>query len=302
MRRRVGRVAVAVAVVGAVVGGCGSGPSQVGSAVIIGSDSVSLAQVQSRIDVALAKTGTVSQLAGRGVGPADIARDVVSRAVLHDLLARTAVTEGITVGDAQVDATFAANGGADAVVASSLSDLPALRERVRDQLVAIELAKRAVDRLAVVVDVAAATSRSDAEAKARTVAAGGPGADAVFAGNNAERNLPLRASSDPKAATMALFGTPAGQILVFQPAPNRSGWIVLRVVQRSTDAPPAGPSAVPQIDEATLGLIGERLLQPLSEQLGVRVNPRYGVWDPISMRVVADGQQTGFIRTPAAAG
>ncbi|WP_214368910.1 hypothetical protein [Pseudonocardia sp. H11422] len=301
MRRQLGRVAVAVAVVGAVVSGCGSGPSQVGSAVIVGADAVPLDRVQSQLDVALAKTEAVSQLAARGVGTDDIARDVVTRAVVHDLLARTAATEGVVVSDAQVDAELAASGGADVAVQSSLYDLPALRERIRDELVAAELARRYVDRLAVTVDVAAATSREEAEAKARAIAAGGAAADAVFA-ENAQRDLQFRAASDPEAAAMAFFGTTAGRVVVFQPAPQQSGWIVLRVVERRTDAPPAGPPAASQIDQATLVRIGERLLQPLADEIGVRVNPRYGVWDPIRLRVVAEGEEAGMILAPPSAG
>ncbi|MHA6796699.1 hypothetical protein ACVGVM_24775 [Pseudonocardia bannensis] len=294
-------MAVAVAVVGAVVSGCGSGPSQVGSAVIVGADAVPLAEVQSRLDVALAKTEAVSQLASRGVGSDDIARDVVSRAVVHDLLARTAAAEGIVISDAQIDAELAANGGAELAVQSSLYDLPALRERVRDELVAAELARRHIDGLAVTVDVAAATSREDAEAKARAIAAGGAAADAVFA-VNAQRGLQFRATSDPEAAAMAFFGTTDGRIVVFQPAPEQSGWIVLRVAERRTDAPPAGPSVASQIDQATLVKIGERMLQPLADEIGVRVNPRYGVWDPIRLRVVAEGQEAGAILTPPSVG
>ncbi|MFC5993834.1 peptidyl-prolyl cis-trans isomerase [Pseudonocardia hispaniensis] len=290
---------MAMAIVGAVISGCGSGPNQVGSAAIIGPDAVSLTQVQSRIDAALSKTDVVAQLAVRGVGADDIARDVVTRAIMHDLLERTAATEGLTVTDAQIDQELTAVGGTDALLRSSLHDRDSLRQRVRDQLLAVELAKRYVDRLNVVVDIVAAPSRADAEAKARAIAAGGAAADAAFR-TNAQRDLPFRAAADPEAASMALFGTPAGQIVVFQPAPSQSGWLVLKVVQRTIDAAATDPSAVSRIDETTLAKIGERLLQPLSQELGVRVNPRYGVWDPIQMRVVAAGHQAGSIITPAA--
>jgi len=56
---------------------------------------------------------------------------------------------------------------------------------------------------------------------------------------------------------------------------------VVRVTKRVTDAPPLGDPAgtsVAQLGEQTLDQIGRRLTQPLAEQLGVRVNPRYGTW------------------------
>ena len=70
MYRQVGRALAVVATVGVVVSGCGAGPSQVGSAVIVGSTAVPLEQVQSRLDVALGKTDAVAQLASSGIGRA----------------------------------------------------------------------------------------------------------------------------------------------------------------------------------------------------------------------------------------
>ena len=175
MYKQVGRALAVMATVGAVVSGCGTGPSQVGSAVIVGTTSVPLEQVQSRLDVALGKTDALAQLASSGVGPPEIARDVVSGAVTHDLLARTAVTDGIAVSDADVDAALQQSGGADAALSQSLYDLPAHRERVRDRIIAIRHAQRIVPGLTVTADLIAAETRDDAAAKARVLACGRPG-------------------------------------------------------------------------------------------------------------------------------
>jgi hypothetical protein len=300
VRRQWWRAVVAVVAVGALVSGCGGGPNQAGSAVIVGSESVPLDTVQSRLDVALSRTETVSELEARGVQPADIARDVVTRAVLHDLLARTSELEGIVVSEGEVDAEIDAIGGQEIAVQSSLYDLPTLRERVRDQLVAIRLAERYVDRLAVTADIVALTSRAEAEEAARIVAAGGPAADAIFADNpeTSRQGLEFRASTNPEAAATVLFGAPAGSTVAFQPSPEQSGWIVLRVVERRTDAPPVGADGAARIGEAELLAIGERLVQPLGDELGVRVNPRYGQWDPIPLRVVGAEQVSGVILPP----
>jgi hypothetical protein len=297
--RRVGRVLAAVAVVGAVVSGCGGGPSQVGSAVIVGSTAVPLEQVQSRLDVALGKKDAVAQLASSGVGPPDIARDVVTRTVLHDLLDRTAAADGIVVTEADVDAALAEGGGAEAALEQTLYDLPALRERVRDRIVAARHAQRVVPGLTVTADLIAATSRDDAAEKARILAAGGPEADALFAQNpdTSRRGMSYQAATSPEAASTVLFGLPPGRTAYFQPSPQ-SGWIVLRVTDRRED-PNANPSPVAALGESDLATIGERLLQPLAEQVGVRVNPRFGVWDPISMRVVPENQTDGGILPPA---
>jgi len=293
--RHVVRAALVMATVGAVVSGCADAPSQVGSAVIIGSTSVPIDQVQSRLDVALGKTDTVAQLAASGVGPPEIARDLVTRTVLHDLISRTAATERIGVSDADVDAALQQGGGAEATLDQTIYDLPALRERVRDQLIAARYAQKEIPGLTVTADLIAATSQDDAEQKARIVAAGGPAADALFAQNpdTSRRGMPYQAATSPEAASTVLFGLPPGRTAYFQPSPQ-SGWIVLRVTDRRTE-PNADPSAVANLGEADLATIGERLLQPLAEQVGVRVNPRYGMWDPISLRVVPADQVDGAI-------
>ncbi|HSU07707.1 MAG TPA: peptidylprolyl isomerase [Pseudonocardia sp.] len=296
MYRQVGRALAVVATVGVVVSGCGAGPSQVGSAVIVGTTSVPLEQVQSRLDVALGKTDVVAQLASSGVGAPDIARDVVTGAVMHDLLARTAATEGITVSEADVDAALQESGGADAALSQSLYDLSAIRERVRDRLIAVKHAQRIVPGLTITADLVAANSRDDAAAKARVLATGGPEADALFASNpeTSRRNMSYQAVRSPEAASTVLFGLPVGRTAYFQPSPQQGGWIVLRVTDRQEDAN-ADPSAAASLGDSDLAAIGDRLLQPLSEEVGVRVNPRFGVWDPVSMRVVAADQQGGAI-------
>lgn len=296
MYRQVGRALAVVATVGVVVSGCGTGPSQVGSAVIVGTTAVPLEQVQSRLDVALGKTDVVAQLASSGVGAPDIARDVVTGAVMHDLLARTAATEGITVSEADVDAALQESGGADAAQSQSLYDLSAIRERVRDRLIAVKHAQRIVPGLTITADLVAANSRDDAAAKARVLAAGGPEADALFASNpeTSRRNMSYQAVRSPEAASTVLFGLPVGRTAYFQPSPQQGGWIVLRVTDRQEDAN-ADPSAAASLGDSDLAAIGDRLLQPLSEEVGVRVNPRFGVWDPVSMRVVAADQQGGAI-------
>ncbi len=299
MRMQVGRVVAAVAVVGAMLSGCGAGPSQVGAAAIVGSDAIPLDRVQSRVEVALGRTDQIAQLTAQGGAPADVARSVVSAAILHELLQRRAEAEGIVVTDSEVDAEIAENGGAEAILESSLYDLPALRERVRDDLIAAALAERAVPGLVVTADLVAATSRADAEEKARLLAEGGPAADALFTDERTSaRDTVYEAATQPDVAGTVLFGTPVGGVVAFQPNPQQSAWIVFRVTDRSTDAPTA-PEAVSNISQSQLIAIGQRLVQPLATELGIRVNPRYGVWDPIQMRVVAEDQQTGIILPPA---
>src|SRR5918997_1156798 len=223
---QVGRVAAAVAVIGAVVSGCG-GPSQAGTAVIVGADAVPIEHIQSQLDTALAKKDLMAQLTAQGGTTGELARSIVTRAVLHDLLDRRATEEGIVVTDSQIDAHIAQNAEADALFADPRTS-----------------------------------------ARAQT----------------------FDAASSPDNASTVLFGVPVGTVVTFQPNPQQSTWIVARVVDRRTDAP-SDPAAVNGISQAQLIAIGERLLQPTADPVGIRVNPRYGVWDPIQLRIVAEDQQ-----------
>jgi hypothetical protein len=299
VRMQVGRVAAAVAVIGAVISGCG-GPSQAGTAVFVGESAVPLERVQSQLDAVLAKKDLVAKITSQGGTTADLARSFVTRAVLHELLARRASEEGIAVTDAQVDAQITENGGPDALLDGSLYDLPGLRERMRDDLIAAQLGQREVGGLAVTADLVAATSRAAADSTAATLQAGGAQADALFADpRTALRAQTFDAASSPDNASTVLFGVPVGTVVTFQPNPQQSTWIVARVVDRRTDAP-SDPAAVSSISQTQLVAIGERLLQPTADQVGIRVNPRYGVWDPVQLRIVAEDQQVGSVLPPAA--
>jgi hypothetical protein len=299
VRMQVGRVAAAVAVIGAVISGCG-GPNQAGTAVFVGDNAVPIERVQTQLDTALAKKDLMAQITSQGGTTAGLARSFVTRAVLHDLLTRRAAEVGIVVTDAQIDAQIAQDGGADALVGGSLYDLPMLRERVRDDLIATQLAQREVGGLVVTADLVAATSRPAADAAAATLQAGGAQADALFSDpRTAIRGQTFDAVSSPGNASTPLFGVPVGTVVAFQPSPDQATWIVARVTDRRTDAP-SDPAAVSSISQTQLIAIGQRLLQPTAEQVGIRVNPRYGVWDPIQMQIVGEGQQTGTVLPPVA--
>ena len=99
--------------------------------------------------------------------------------------------------------------------------------------------------------------------------------------------MSYQADRSPEAAATVLFGLPVGRTrLLPARASQQSGWIVLRVTERQHRRR-VRPGRAASRGQARARAIGERLLQPLSEEVGVRVNPRYGVWDPVSMRVVA---------------
>ena len=160
MRTRTGRLLAGAAIVVALVSGCGSGPSRTDAAAVIGQDTITLADAQSRITSALSRPELVANLRTQGFAPPDVGRAVVSQMVLHDLLDRAAAEQGIVVRDDEVDAAIAAAGGEE-VLAQSTIDAGGVRERIRDQLVATRIAEREVDRLAVTADIAVVQNRDE---------------------------------------------------------------------------------------------------------------------------------------------
>ncbi|WP_300018226.1 hypothetical protein [Pseudonocardia sp.] len=306
MRKQVGRVVAAVTVVGAIVSGCGSGPSQVGSAVIIGSDTIPLALVQDRITEALSPERAAAvqgrdQGRGGGYGAPQVAREIVTSEILSTLLDRRTAEEGIVVDDAMVDQAVASIGSPEEFDQVSLYRPEVARERLRDDIAAALLGARYVDRLGVTFEFTGFGTEQEALAAAQVVVAGGPGAEAVFADAPPEGQAQqVRAATNPALASSFAFGSPAGSTVVLRPAQDGAPWVLIHVIERSENLPPAGESAVGQLGQQDLQLIGYRLLQPAATELGVEVNPRYGVWDPIQLAVVDAEETAGSLVLPPA--
>jgi hypothetical protein len=87
-------------------------------------------------------------------------------------------------------------------------------------------------------------------------------------------------------------------VVAFRPDPESANWVVFRVTDRRTDVQ-SDPAALNGLGVQDLADIGRRLMQPVADEVGVRVNPRYGVWDPIQLRVVATDRRAGSILLPA---
>ena len=238
MYTKVGRALVAVAAAGALVSGCGS-PVQAGSAIIVGDTAVPLEQVQSQVGTLLARVPAEQRQ--QDTAPT-LARDIVTNELLHTLLARAAAEQGITVTDAEVDAFIEQQGGAQTLLQNSVLDLEGLRSQAHDFLVATALGRKAAPGLAVTIDLVGAPNRTDAEAKARTLAAGGPAADALFNdARTARRGVEVAAATDTQNAGSVVFGTPVGDVVAYQPDPQQATWNVFRVTDRRTDARPRRP-------------------------------------------------------------
>ncbi len=297
-------VLAVVAVAVGLLAGCGSGPSQVGAAAIVGDRVVPLDQVQRQLNTVLAKEGPEAKAQLRaGEQLDDVSRQIVSLDIQHELLAITAQREQVTVDEQQVTQLIEQLGGAKQASRGTVYTPETFRQRARDQLLAVELGRMYLPRLAVTVDYTTVTTRTAAEQKTRELAAAGAAgarklirAD-VEGGGAAALDQRIVAARNPSFAAAPIFGVPAGTVVAFPSDQQAGSWLVMVVTSRSTSVGGPQPAAdTAGLDRSLLAAVGLRQLAMTAERVGVRLNPRYGVWDPVSLQAAPNANETaGFI-------
>jgi SurA-like protein len=297
---RHGRLLASIAAAGLLLAGCGSGPSQVGAAAIVGDTRIPVAEVQSWFDEVLAKEPELRQQLQQQGQLDDRGRELASYLVQQELIELAAAAEQLSVDQEHVDAVIAQQGGAQAATAGTFMTPQRLPESVRAGLLLTELGRRYADRLSITFDYTQASTRTEAEAKARRMALGPAEAAAVLdadrktgkvVGVGERRSV---ADNAELAARTPLFGARPGTVLAFEMQEQTGQWIVARIVDRNTNDVAPG-AAGEQIDDATLQAIGARLLGITAENAGVRLSPRYGAWDPVALSAAPNADETvGF--------
>ena len=298
--------------------GCGSGPSQPNAAIIIGDRTIAVGEVQHRLDTAL-KAEPAAQDLAKNHKLDLVSRGIVSQLVRHELLAEAATREGLAVGEAEVAELVDRSAPSEDPIQRSVQAAFDAKDIARDQLLAQELGQKFMESLRVTFTGAQLTS-SDAKQKATEVAdkvtAQPDAALALFekAAGSPERVIPsfqltgvggYAIAAQNQVVLTPLYGVPPGSVVAFPLGGGEqaasAGWVVALVQKRELDATPtAEDSAVlPQIQALWPQLVGRQLTAPLFAELGVRVSPRYGVWDEIALEMApSEGEKKGFILTP----
>ncbi len=320
IRRQIGILA-GLAAAAALLTACSSGPSQVGSALIVGDNSVSVNQVQQELNALLASQPAVQQAQKQGqLGL--YSRNIVTTNARHDLVGKVAAANQVSVTDEEVEQLIAGSGGA-AKLAPALATTPAnLHGVVKDLLLEVGLARKNADGLTVqaaVLDeknratavttaqqLAANPASLPALVKAADAAAGGQQAaiaDQTFsvAGylqsvQQAQQTAQQQGQQAPVQNEGPLFGTPVNTVVIFQISTQAPDWFVALIKARHPNGNATKPvtgSVADNSDLMTLQQLGVSLMQPDASQAGVRVSPRYGVWDPVGVQVAANQNQAG---------
>ncbi|MEC3975977.1 hypothetical protein [Amycolatopsis sp. H20-H5] len=311
------RALVAVLAGALLLAGCGSGPSQVGAAVIIGDKAVSVDRVQGLIDKAVREQPYAQQLA-KDHKLAVLGREVVRQLVLHDVITRAAQQEKLGVNESQLaqvlqkdPLAMPAPVGPASDAASSVTEAVLRvrdhRESLTDTLLQQELALKYLSNLSVTFDYTAvsapqtqdggvskvspaesASLRDQAFEKAKLFASG---PDVAAQALKLESQSPTSqavigqkrpAVQSPAIAATVLFGAPINTVAAFQPEPGVDFWVV-GVIRERTAGAPISVDQAPKPTSDDLIAIGRRLLEPYLGDVSFRVNPRYGVWDVVGM-------------------
>lgn len=296
----VGKAAVGVLAVAVLIGGCGtSGVTRAGTAAFVGAAVISTEQVQTQLRTVLDKEGEqvrAELVAGRQLD--DLSRQILTLLVRHELVRVAAQREGLSVSAPQVSKLLYDLGGAEAASKGTIWDAEGFREQARDQLLMTQLGRETL-RSAVTFDYTTAATRAGAIRRAEDLAAAGPqqARELISADVENKRDAVVGkrvvAGDDPIFAASPAFGVAQGTVVAFQLSDTQP-WLIAVIKNHTEDAQPSDQAPDPdQIDPALLEAIGLRQLARVAQDPRVQINPRYGVWDPVNLKVVADESETG---------
>ncbi|MQA09704.1 MAG: hypothetical protein GEU98_14350 [Pseudonocardiaceae bacterium] len=316
MRRpaRARALLVVLTALGLALTACGSGPSQANSAAIVGEESVPLGDVQHEIQWMIDNVPQAKQ-AKQQRKLDNFARQAVSARVMHELISVAAQREKLRVNDSRVSDLINSSGGVQQASKAVGVAPERLRQVARDQLLIEELGRSYLDRLevsfsgTVIADERpGSTAKDQAMALGRKIAGDPDRADQLIRQASGQQQQStnqrmtlaqsLSAGGDGQLASSALFGTPANTVVVFQPSQQQAAWLVALVEERDTRANASASGAGQQASSQVLYQIGVRMLAPLANELGVRINPRYGVWDQVAMTISPNEDQLAGYELP----
>lgn len=300
---RRGRLFASIAVAGLLLVGCGTGPSKMGAAAVVGDTRIPVSQVKTWFSDVLDEEPQLRSQLEKQHQYDELGRALAGQLVRRELIAEAAERERLSVDEQQVDAVMNRWRRSGATEGSIFTE-ENVRGFARDDALLLELGRRYFDGLSITFDYTQATTRSEAERKAHRMAESDAAATELInsdraGGTPAGAGQRLRATDSPKlAAATPLFGAEPGTVLAFEPEPNAGQWLIVRIEERAATPAPRASAA----DESTLRALGGQLLGLTAQRAGVQLSPRYGAWDPIGLSPVPDeGQTTGF-RIPGDSG
>lgn len=311
-----------------VLTGCGDGTVRTGAAATIGDERITTSVLDGYVTRGLKDTSAQQKV---GTDKAGYERDALSRIIQHDLIAAAAKKAGVTVDGADVDA-YASNLDQQIVQSGQGTSLEAaaaaagIAKADQKQFFTDLVLKEAIaDKLTESIQVPDSVlldgyrqniANYDRVHSAHILVASKPLADRILALVKADPSsfaaLAAKYSTDTSSKTTggdlgfqgrgalvkqfedAIFGSRPGS---FVEAHTQFGYHVIHVIERKTTTfAEAKRDLRRQLlqDQRNAALQG--YLQKVAKEIGVHVNPRFGVWDATNQSVVAatDCPSTSF--------
>lgn len=311
LRRAVAPFAAVTALV-ATLSACGTGPSQVNSAVIIDDHVISVDEVQSLVDK-VAKEPAARSLSQQHKLDL-VAREAVTQLVTHRLITEVAREENLRVDQEQLSALREQNPLSQelptdgSVPAEQL--VPMLVNRARgfdafanDNLLLIELAEKYLGRANAKYNVAGVKTFDEAKTLAEQIAARPDDGPSLMRSASAEDLPPqLNSETGPGPLALQLMVPDNTVLLINQPATDQSagGFFVVQVLSTEVSSSPSPEADPSQNDPSQLPQYGKYLLRERLLEQDIRLSPRYGEWNMAEMKVLpkSEAEVGGLILLP----
>ena len=221
-------------------------------------------------------------------------RTALTTQIRHQLVSKVAAAQGVAVSDADVNAAMSS--GADALAQQLGVPVDQVPQTVRDTLAVLALARKTASRpvtdVSVTVDILSTFGSRDEAVAAREKYLADPAAmDAAVKAATAGQqggSQPANLLRNPQLGAFGVYHEPSGSIVAIESA----GKFVLariqnRAVTQSNQLVPSMQAAAGQQDgQRVTFALAWLALQPFAAGQDISVNPRFGVWDPVSLQVV----------------
>ncbi len=311
LRRAAAPFAVVTALVASLTA-CGTGPSQVNSAVIIDDRVISVDDVQALIDK------VVQDPASRPLAQQHkldlVAREAVTQLITHQLLTEVAEEEDLRVdqGDLKdlrennpLDQELPTDGSvpAEQLVPALVNKARGFDDYANDTLLLTELANKYLGRVSATVNVALFDKPDKAKELAEQVFADpGAGPDLMRESAAAGMEPQLGLETGPSPLGMRLLA-PKDSVMMLYEAPTEQsggGYVVVQIVSTDVASSPSPDFNPAQVDSSQLPEVGKYMLRERVLAGDIRISPRYGVWNAADMKVVpkSEADVAGFVLVP----
>lgn len=311
LRRAAAPFAVVTALVAALTA-CGTGPSQVNSAVIIDDQVISVDEVQALVDKVV-KEPAAQPLAQQHKLDL-VAREVVRQLIVGDLLDDVAGKENLQVDQDQLAQLRDQNPFKQKMEAGSDVPteqlVPELVYRARgfeayanEQLLLDAYAKAHIGKNTATYNLVSIQDVDEARTLAEKISARPDEAAGLMRDAAAKTGTPPQTNMEAAPGDALYLAAPKNAVFVLpagQGAQGGGGFQVVHMVNVGMSSTTSPDADLSQVDPSQLPTLGRFLLRPVAIETGIRISPRYGVWNEATLNVVpkSEADVSGFLLLP----